>query len=541
MNFNPTSLNDTAQVKDGLERFGNVYVTKPGSRHTVEKPGSKGSTIFRIYPFVDKSNPSAPAIMPLRNTNTPQKGYGDNELFASIIRLPVMDYAGVNGKFTAITSVFGQDLNFKGPLETFVKTMNSNLKATPQKFPVEWRAWYKERSKDGDDKMGDSSPIPFPDVRGFVQGELYANNGKTFKSKGTNTPDPRKPVLLMLKHSATLALLAKANEHRKTLVNGAIVDIKEGDFDQVFQFNRMVDPTYGYAMVFDYHKGGNGLLSHYEVNPEQDPHRRDAATGAVVGGCNVVAIDPVEVVNNFTPWGELIHFMTEKEQVQLLLQHYPPAAVDFALRSSQFYDLVPAEAKGKWDEVAKQVLSGAPWQPQLAAPGAAPGMGAPMPGIPGAPAPVQTQEEQPPASWGWPAAAPGHRYVKQPNGQWTQEPVAAAPTPPPPPPVPQAPLPPPPPPAAPPAPAAPAANWASQPPPPGAFLPPPPQGPALPPQPTMTLPPAPPAPAAPGAPPLPPGAGPVTPATNASMDELRKRMNMATSAATPAVPPPPAQ
>lgn len=529
MNFNPTNFGDSAQTKHGLERFGSTYITKPGQKHIVEKPGEKGPTTIRIFPMVDANG----NILPMRNEQLPGKGLADNDFYAWIVNLPLVDFAGVNGKFTAFTCVAGQNpLTFKGPLELFLRTMNTALKNNALQFPPEWRGWRKEKNDSG--PRGESSPIPFPDIRGLVQGAIYENQGKAFTNKVNGMPEPQQPSLLLLKSTAVGALCTLANSRHQVMQGTEVVDVTQGTPDQVFKYNRMIDPDYGYAVKFKFRPANAtpGMLSGYDAEPDIDPYARDPHTGQQKPGIRVIPFDHNTIKQNWVQWGDLLLFLTEQEQVNLLCTHYPAEAVDYALRTTPFYDLVPAAVKGKWDSIGKNVVAGGAWPTAPQAPAMAPGAQAPLPQMPAVSAPAG----QPPIPAGW-VPAPGCRFAFV-NNNWIQEPIPAPVAPVAPPPPPAAPAMPPPPPAGyvpqPPAPsaapAAPQPHW-SQPTVPAGQFPPVNTMPAAPAAPVLPPPP----PVVPPVMPPPPVAGAQAPAApNAAAEAMRQRLAAASAAAAAA-------
>jgi hypothetical protein len=286
-----------------LERFAGFLLLKTNVPHQVYAPrGEKGRALFRILPEIREG-----AELPWRMTADPCD-------FSGWIKAEKMiRMAGANNKFTALCRVKGQDNRYAGPIQRFVDTLYRAFKEAPTSLPPEWARWK--------DKSG---ALPGIEYVGLIQCMLFENGGYVHKDKVTGKYKPVSPVVYILPKTARMSL--------ETLCN-VEVDGYTGSADDYNQRYKVGDPCGtkdGRLMQLVYYPGSGTTLSHYEA--------------AVVQPC---PISP-EMAKAYKPWGDILNYLTEEEQMELLVNHFPPEAVDFVFGQTKLADMLPKNVRGKW-------------------------------------------------------------------------------------------------------------------------------------------------------------------------------------------------
>lgn len=338
------SYRSTVPSTGGLERFAGFMLLKTGAPHQVFAPrGEKGRALFRILPEIREG-----AELPWRMTADPCdfSGWVKAE---KMIRM-----AGANNKFSALCRVKGQDNRFAGPIQRFVDTLYRAFKEAPTSLPPEWMRWK--------DKSG---ALPGIEYIGLVQCMLFENGGYINKDRVTGKYKPISPVVFILPKTGRMSL--------ETLCN-AEVEGYSGSAEDYNHRYKVVDPCGtkdGRLIQLVYYPGSGTSLSHYEA--------------VVVQPCPI----PLGMAQAYKPWNDILNYLTEEEQMELLVNHFPPESVDFVFGQTKHAEMLPKNVRGKW---MARVQVGNPYgqqYPQQQMPyyppqGIPPGMQfGPMPGAPG--------------------------------------------------------------------------------------------------------------------------------------------------------------
>lgn len=387
--------------KDGLERFEGVVLLNPGFTHTVIRPqGTKGITRFRIYPCVDGGVERPLRLEPnvYREKTGNVTGITQPDAFYPWLESrDIIRMAGVNGKFTIWASTKGKEAQFLGPVRHFLKYMTEALKNGPKNFPADWCAWVADRNS-GNFK----TPLPRVEKVGMVQGIAFESGGKLFVDTA-GRPAPQHPSILLLQKTA--------KEELEKLCNLQVPNTPEDNFDQRFVHNRLVTSANGSLIRVVYHPAAGRVMSYYGVEVESPPY----------------PLDPSFARNEFKDWDLMLREMTEQEQMDLLVEHYPPEAVDYIFGSSPRADLLPKSILGKFHKMTTAVS--APAAPaayqQPAASSYVPPAMLVSPALPTSPFPASAPVVAPPAmAPAAPMLAPPPAYMPPPS----QPPLPAAPT-----------------------------------------------------------------------------------------------------------------
>ena len=315
---------DSAVEKDGLERFSGVNLTNPGFPHQVHRPsGEKGKSVFRIYPYFENGEEKPLRLAPedfRKNSNQTGGVTCDNAFYPWMTAEKMVTQMGLNNKFTVLVTVRGKDFRFKSPIELFVSTITSSLKNNPNAFP-DWRTWTET-------KKGQRAVVPRIEVAGFVQCVLFENAGKAVKnSAGQNTA--LHPVIFILPKTARETLEKLCNLQN----SDPNAKWAEEDFASRFVNNDLLSCANGKVLTTIYHPQDGVSLSNYTVEVGQ-----------------AYPLDPRMVANEFKPWDQLLHYCDEEEQMTLLVQAFPPEAIDFVFGSSAWADLLPANIRGRFNQ-----------------------------------------------------------------------------------------------------------------------------------------------------------------------------------------------
>lgn len=309
------SYADSVKNQEGLERWSGVYLTLPGNAHSAYNlKGTKGRTQLRIYPAV-VDGVEQPMRLSARPCDFSPWIHAEN-----IVRM-----AGSNEKFTCFTRVKDRDAKYQGPIARFINSVRVAITKTPRLFPPEWEQWLKRQD----------CPIPRVELCGLVQGVLYENAGKVFKDPKTNAVAPAHPVIVVLNKTARESLEEKANlEHQG-------VDPNEKDFSKRFPYNGLVASNHGHLVTINYSPAGGREFAHYtcEIDPNPFP------------------LDPNLPRAEVAAWNELLRFLTEQEQLDLVVKHYPPELVDYVFGRSDLATKLPDGIRGTWDELQRRMTN----------------------------------------------------------------------------------------------------------------------------------------------------------------------------------------
>jgi len=299
----------------GIKGF---LVGKPGIKHSIyQLTGGKGRTVIRPFPEIQNGQE-----MPWRRA---EGEYNCGKWFVSE---RAVAYAGLGDKFTCLTQTVGHEdddnsSGYSSPMELFFRSLRKAIKDSPKQFYEagvdEWLKW--------PDFKG---PLPAIDQCGLLQGMLFESKGKPFIGPDGRTPRPVWPVILMIRGSAMRSLAGAC---------GKEVDNFAGNPEDWNNRYTCGDPcgcASGKLIEFNLIEGqqqGGGFGKWY-----------DAKLGMPI------PLDPRLVVSAWKPWEELLHYLTEQEQINLLASRFPPEALDFVFRGTVFYDLLGSNVKGKWNQ-----------------------------------------------------------------------------------------------------------------------------------------------------------------------------------------------
>jgi len=318
------SYASTVPSAGGLERFSGFTLLKEGAPHQVHAPrGEKGRALIRVLPEIREN-----AEMPWRMTS-------DRCDFSNWIRAEkLIRMAGVNNKFTAFCRVLGKDRKYAGPIQRFADTMYNAIKNSPTSLPPEWIRWK--------DKQG---ALPGVEYVGLLQVMLFENAGFVNRDNVTGKYKPVTPVLFVMPKSARMAVEALCD----TEVDGFAGN--SDDFSSRYKIGDPCSTSAGRMLQCVYVPQNGAMLSHYAVTPLQ-----------------AVPI-PFELAKkSFRPWDDVLNYLTEEQQMELLIDHFPPEAVDYVFGQTVMADLMPKVVRGKWlarmNQRAGFAAYGQPQQPQ---------------------------------------------------------------------------------------------------------------------------------------------------------------------------------
>lgn len=377
------AYNDDVPSGQGLDGLPGFFIRKSGFPHSTQFLNFSSPTIFRIQPEINAHGQEVPWRL----------GTGQGEFSGWIKGARIATKMGVNGRFTCLANVFGRPARELGPIDVFASSIQKAVERNPRAFPEEWSEWVKYNPKSG-------QKIIVPEYFALVQGLLFSHGGKTFLDK-QGRPEPKHPTILCLKTSARFKLQDLCNVERPGF-NGS-----PEDYNNRFPIGDCFSLNGGKLIKFVPVPDDGMTRSHYDI--ELLP--------------TVVPLPPI-VAKEWTPWDQLLQLLTEEEQVQLLVAHFPPEVIDFALGKGQYARHLPEGIRGSFDRSRMPVT---PVQ-AYGAPGYANSQQMPAgAGFQPAPAPVSQSWQQPVAapaanqSWQAPSFAPAP--VPQPR-----QPVAAQPS-----------------------------------------------------------------------------------------------------------------
>jgi hypothetical protein len=301
------SYRDDVPRTDGMERFSGFFLTQSGYKHcTFGLGGEKGKTIFRVYPEIDQ--------------NGAELGFraGPREWdFTYWMRCEkIVRRFGVNDRFTAFTRIPGKGKDFAGPIERFITALTRTFKDAPNTVPPEWLKWTE--------KQGPLSKI---ESVGLLQGMLFENAGREYKNPQNGMYKPLHPVMLVLPKSAREALETLANTEVKGYTGSP------DDYASRYACGDFLSCANGKLVTFTYVPQMGTMMSHY--------------TASI--GAKAIPVALPTVKSEWTPWDNLLRFLTIEEQIALLVQYWPPDAVDFVFGHSEWADLLPGNVRGRWE------------------------------------------------------------------------------------------------------------------------------------------------------------------------------------------------
>lgn len=300
-----------------------MFMLQDSSGMSIEFLGDKGPTVFRIFPSFTDNGKELPGRTPRDEGGSLR--YVDGELSDWIYPEFGVRYAGVKGKFSAFfRTPNGSDADntpFRHFFKVLRKEIDEDLKKGTGRFPPSWYPWVQRGIPHGDPNSPQGA-LAKPGWFGFVQGICYENRGKVYTNK-SGQPEPKAPCVLMLTYSAVTSV--------ETLMKEKLPGVSVCRRIEDYKIPEPVSCASGRVARFVYVPATGEGFSKYAVNMDQ--------------ACPIPA-DLAQTMRK--PWNQVLRFLTEQEQVNTLCQHFEAAAVDYALRSSQFGDLLPAEVRGSW-------------------------------------------------------------------------------------------------------------------------------------------------------------------------------------------------
>jgi hypothetical protein len=375
MQMGMKSYRDYAPARSGLDGLSGFHVKNPSAPHSTQfLAWEKGATVFRPYPMIENGQELPWRISDEQSHFT---------LWMMAARMAKM--MGVNDKFTCFTNIKGRDPRDLGPIDKFSDCLHRAIGKNARSFPESWEMWVKGRP-------GQGAKIPRIDNYGLLQGMLFETAGKTFKGQD-GRPRPLHPVLLCLSKSARIALQALCNDE---------VPGYQGppeDYAKRFKCGDFLSSAGGRFLRFYHVPSSDNVRPHYGLEFLQ-----------------ACPLPPGLVSKEWLPWEQLLTFLTEEEQLGLLVSHFPAEPLDYAFRDTQYADKLPAHVRGSYARMqATQVAPG--YVPGMYPPGYAPAPAAPAPApvYPAAPMPPPNPAAYvphvppyvpPPAAFAAPVAAP---------------------------------------------------------------------------------------------------------------------------------------
>jgi hypothetical protein len=302
------AYNDDVPSGQGLDGLPGFFIRKSGFPHSTQFLNFSSPTIFRIQPEINAHGQEMPWRL----------GTGQGEFSGWIKGARIATKMGVNGRFTCLANVFGRPARELGPIDVFASSIQKAVERNPRAFPEEWSEWVKYNPKSG-------QKIIVPEYFALVQGLLFSHGGKTFLDK-QGRPEPKHPTILCLKTSARFKLQDLCNVERPGF------DGNPEDYNKRFPIGDCFSLNGGKLIKFLPVPDDGMTRSHYDIEL-----------------LNTVVPLPMTVAKEWTPWDQLLQLLTEEEQVQLLVAHFPPEVVDFALGKGQYARYLPEGIRGSFD------------------------------------------------------------------------------------------------------------------------------------------------------------------------------------------------
>lgn len=354
------AYNDDVPSGQGLDGLPGFFIRKSGMPHATQFLSFQHPTVFRIQPEINSQG----------NEVVWRMGHGQGEFSNWIKGVRIAAKMGVNGRFTCLANVAGKNSRELGPIDVFATSIHKAIERNRRAFPEDWEDWIKYNPKSG-------LKLSKTEYYALVQGLLFEHGGNKFMDENGN-PQPKHPTILCLKTSARYRLQDLCNVE-KPGYNGHPEDYN----------NR-----YPIGDVFSL--GGGRLLKIFPV-----PDDGSTRSHYEIETLPTVMPLPVSVAREWVPWEELLHYLTEEEQINLLVEHYTPEIVDFALGKGQYAHLIPHHVRGTFDRMRSSVQ--------------VPAMPAVQYGVQGYQQPVQPQFH----------AAPTPQFNSAPQPTFYQVPVAS--------------------------------------------------------------------------------------------------------------------
>jgi hypothetical protein len=307
---------DKIPAGGGLDGLPGFHVVLPGNAHRTQfLSWDKGKTVFRIYPAIANGRE-----FPWREDSRPSSFSDWIDCYKFVKMM------GVNDKFTCFVNVKGKagDATHIGPIEKFSNSMINAIKTNARAFDQEWEWWVK-----GVQNSGRNIKIPKVEMWGFVQGALYECGEKVFMDATRTRAEPQHPSLLCLTKSARIGLEMLCNEEVPGF-NG-----NPEDFNARYTCGDFLGCQAGKLVQFVKNPGGQNERPHYDVSLLPFP-----------------APIPLEVVAaEWKPWDQLLHLLTEDEQMGLLVAHFPPEPLDYAFKGTPWHGFLPPSTQGAYDRL----------------------------------------------------------------------------------------------------------------------------------------------------------------------------------------------
>jgi len=301
---------DVVTPGGGLDGLPGFHVKSPECPHSTHfLQWEDGPTVFRPYPPLEGGN-----VLPLRYSE--QAG----DFTPWLVAARMVKMLGVNDKFTCLAHVKNKPFSERGPVDYFVGEMHKAVgkKATNARdYPKEWEDWTKGGKGKGA-KLGEV------DRFGFMQGMLFENGKKKYVKEGR--PDPLHPVLMCITKSARWQVEKQAD---------AEVEGYSGhpeDWVNRFKLGDVISLEAGRPLNF-YHVPRTD-----ESNPRYGLRVME----------NPIPVSLDLVRNEWRDWEDLLVFLTEEEQIELLVRSFPPQPLDFVFTGSQWEDMLPGKVKGTY-------------------------------------------------------------------------------------------------------------------------------------------------------------------------------------------------
>lgn len=314
------SYRDEAPGTEGLERYPGFMLLRPGFAHSSHVlTGDKGITVFRIYPEFQQG------------TELRQRIDASSNNFTNWMRFEkVIRKAGVSDKFTCCTRVKGKDWRYKSPIDRFVADMRKAIEQpAAHSIPLEWAQWKQK--------------LPNVEFAGLLQGMMIESGKRKFAGA-----DGRIRPL----HPCVLIITRTAREELEKLCNTEIPNYTGNPEDHAARFasGDIVSCAAGKPVAFVFVPKIGHTIPHYEVS---------------VANMQPFPIPPQMVASEWQPWDNLLNFLTEAEQMDLLIKHYPPEAVDRVFHGTDMHEMLPQGIRGKWQEYLRKIgFAQAPGYPQ---------------------------------------------------------------------------------------------------------------------------------------------------------------------------------
>lgn len=321
------------QVKGSLDSSPGFMIRAEGMPHRTTTPDWEKETQIRIFP-----TPLADGGWGELRQSTEDHDFGP-----AVWSEPVARCLGVNESFTYITRIPGQ--TSADPTKLFVKAILAIIDEKPRDVPESWLQWVKR---------GKNKPPKIDKVKSgiFFQGMLVMSQGKLLVNQ-MKQPTPQYPILFMGSVSLQMSFEEMANT-RKIIPNtdpvqpaytGPLPNTIVGDDENA---RRQRDAIYAQMFqIDDWCSLDNGNILSFSKAPPSGQFERPHYGITIVEPLPLRQIEQ-QVRNCWRPWDQLLRYHTAQEQVNYLCRAFPPEAVDYALNTTEYRDLIPQSVKGAW-------------------------------------------------------------------------------------------------------------------------------------------------------------------------------------------------